>query len=475
MDASDIDDTPRPARGLAGWLREGLRSALLLKPDWRGLEATPASVVVLVGLSYALAIGFGRLMIVGPAMFYWPAVYVGWLPMLTCALLCWALARAARAPEAGPRPGGAELFALLCAQAVVTGFAYGAAAATPAWRGAAGVVGPDPRRQVELLLFAWIAVAPIRLLWRVAPARALPRVLVAALVAGAVFAGPAWYPVRFWYDAPSAGEKGAREPLAVTQELMELQPRLLAGQLDALASQRPGVVDLYAITFAPYASQDVFMRESAMVADVMAQRFDAAGRVVQLVNNKATATRLPFATPLNLQRAIAAAARRMDRAEDVLFIHLTSHGGSDGELAVDFDPLSIDRVTPQALARWLDEAGVRWRVVSISACYSGSWVAPLSGDGTLVMTAADADHTSYGCGSRSPLTFFGQAMYDEQLRRTWSFEQAFAASRKIIDDRERAAGKKDGYSNPQIAEGASIRRQLAKLAAERAASAASPK
>ena len=103
---------------------------------------------------------------------------------------------------------------------------------------------------------------------------------------------------------------------------------------------------------------------------------------------------------------------------------------------------------------------MRYRVLSVSACYSGSWIAPLSGPGTLVMTAADADHTSYGCGSLSQLTFFGRAMYDEQLRRTHSFEEAFGAVRPVIEQREKEAGKTDGYSNPQIAVGAAIRGPL---------------
>jgi hypothetical protein len=111
-------------------------------------------------------------------------------------------------------------------------------------------------------------------------------------------------------------------------------------------------------------------------------------------------------------------------------------------------------------------------VISISACFSGSWVAPLASADTLVMTAADADHTSYGCGSKSTLTFFGQAMYDEQLRHTWSFEDAHAASRKLIDQREHAAGKTDGYSNPQISVGPRIRARLKLLEARLAASAA---
>ena len=208
-----------------------------------------------------------------------------------------------------------------------------------------------------------------------------------------------------------------------------------------------------------------FKRESALVDAVMQQRFGAGGRSLQLVNHRDTARDWPWATPLNLRRAIKRMAELMNAEEDVLFIHLTSHGARNGELAAEFAPLTLESVTPQQLKAWLDEAGVRHRVISISACYSGSWIAPLAGPGTLVMTAADAEHTSYGCGRGSELTYFGRAVFDEALRQTWSFEQAHATARKVIDQRERAAGKDDGYSNPQIAMGEALRPRLAALAA----------
>lgn len=72
--------------------------------------------------------------------------------------------------------------------------------------------------------------------------------------------------------------------------------------------------------------------------------------------------------------------------------------------------------------------------------------------------------------AKSTLTFFGQAMYDEQLRHTGSFEQAHAASRKLIDQRKRSAGKDDGDSNPQISMGPRIRARLKLLEARLAAS-----
>jgi hypothetical protein len=152
----------------------------------------------------------------------------------------------------------------------------------------------------------------------------------------------------------------------------------------------------------------------------------------------------------------------MDRNEDVLFIYLTSHGAREGQLAADFWPFELTELTPSMLRKWLDEAGIRHRVIAVSACFSGSWIPSLKDDATMVLTAADADHTSYGCGYKSELTFFGRAMFDEQLRsHTRSFEQAHAAAREVIRKREVEAGKDDGYSNPQISVGAAIRAKLA--------------
>jgi hypothetical protein len=99
----------------------------------------------------------------------------------------------------------------------------------------------------------------------------------------------------------------------------------------------------------------------------------------------------------------------------------------------------------------LDDANIPLRVISVSACYSGSWIEPLRTQGTLIMTASDADHTSYGCGAKSDLTFFTRAVFSEQLtQHTRSFEAALNAARPIIEAREKEAGKKDGFSNPQL-------------------------
>ena len=495
------DEAIRATTAVRRWLVQGSRAAVFLAPDWTGLRATPALLAGVIAADLLMTILGTRLVMPGPSSFYWRSLGSGWLVTVLNVWGCWIALRRARASASPARQAAdaATLFALICWQVFVFDLAI---AAITAWRVHQGHDFAAPASPADRLMWlvevAWIAVAQVRLAWAGTPGTpngtrlVLPGLLLMGLALATVV-----MPFGYWQADAAAGPHvaSARVPAAgapasaasgdaqaddeddangeadppmlkLTQQVFESQQHLLAAQLDAVPADRPGVVDLYAITFAPYADVDVFMRESAVVAGVMDERFDARGHTLQLVNNIATVDRFAWATPLNLQRAIERVAQRMNRDQDILFIHLTSHGGADGRLAAEFFPLTVDQLTPRQLRRWLDEAGVRNRVISISACFSGSWIAPLQGDDTLVMTAADADHTSYGCGSKSTLTFFGQAMYDEQLRHTWSFEQAHAAARTLIAERERSAGKDDGYSNPQISEGAGIRQVLERLAAQ---------
>ena len=270
---------------------------------------------------------------------------------------------------------------------------------------------------------------------------------------------------RAWQeDYSSQSKANADKPrLRLSQQTFEAQQALWASKVNALAPQRDGVTDVYGLVFAPYAAEDVFKRESTLVADILSQRFDAQGRVLHLLNHGSTAQSHLWATPQNAERAIQALAERMDKDNDVLVVYLTSHGGSDFKLAASHWPLDVEPLTPQLLRAALDKAGIRNRVIAVSACYSGGWVTPLASDNTLVMTAADATHTSYGCGRLSELTYFGRAMFDEQLRKTRSFEQAFAKAVPLIKQREIDAGKDDGFSNPQISVGTSIRPLLKSL------------
>ncbi len=471
---SDFADLPRvppefenePARGGLAWLGEGARVLTFRAPRWERLEARPLTVAVLVLASYLIALLFQRVMTEGSPTLMWTGFLTGWVDVAIVGWLCWVVARSAPGDDA-PRPTVATLIALLWSAGLVLSLFEGASAV--ALRALLGSTDEWPvslHWGSWLLPMVWTGLFQIRLLWRLAGTGLARGAILLLTPIPLVLSG--WFaPTVFWWSEPPADpDRAAHAGLPMTDEIVSGQPELLAQALGSVRPPQAGRVNVYALTYAPYASEDVFMRESAVVAKTMRERFGADGRLVELVVNPATVTTLPWATPLNLRKSIERMASVMDRDRDVLFLHLTSHGGADGKLASNTWPLQTEPMTPELLKRWLDEAGVRWRVISVSACYSGSWIAPLSGDGTLVMTAADADHTSYGCGKRSELTFFGRAMYEDALRKTWSFTEAHTVARKLIDVREQEAGKSDGYSNPQISEGTGIRSVLERLEEE---------
>ena len=458
---------------LVRWLVEGLRATFFYRPRTGVSTPTPWQLIVLVMAGTALLLGMARLEVAGPAQFN-PR---GWLMSLWSGLLIlwlgwWAMAPAQAQPaddERAPTGGVAAWYALSSwAPLPPTLAMYGLLASVAhkplLW---AGDVASVVLWVIYGVLTVWIVAALVVVSARFIRSPARTTVYAAALI-GVIALGTWQFPDRPWeFDADAAqalaaasGDSGdpAAEPvrLTLTQEVFEAQQPLLPQQLQALAPERPGVADVYGLVFAPYAGEEVFRRESTMVSTLLQERFDAQGRVIHLLNHADTAATHAWATPQNLQRAIAGLAQRMDRDNDVLVIYMTSHGARNHELAAAHWPLQVPPATPEMLRAALDEAGIRNRVIAVSACYSGGWIEPLATDSTLIMTAADATHTSYGCGTRSELTFFGRAVFNEQLRQTHSFSQAFENAVPLIAQREVEVGKADGFSNPQIRVGTQI-------------------
>ena len=246
-----------------------------------------------------------------------------------------------------------------------------------------------------------------------------------------------------------------------SEEAFYLQPELLQRELDAIKPQRKGVVDVYLLAMAGYGSQNVFMREVDSVAALFRERFDAEGHVVKLVNNPKTALTSPIASVTSLKASLARLAEVMDRDEDVLVLFLTSHGSPDHRFSLELWPFELKQVTPAMVRDALDESGIKNRVVIISSCYAGGFVPRLKDDNTLVIAAAAPDKNSFGCSNENDWTYFGKAYFDEALRETTSFTEAFEAAKPVIAERE----KKQGFdpSMPQISEGAAIKAKLAEL------------
>lgn len=192
--------------------------------------------------------------------------------------------------------------------------------------------------------------------------------------------------------------------------------------------------------------QSVFLREADYVSNLLKVRFGARGQVT-LVNHRDHMATRPMATRENLSRAAATLAERSG-PEDLVFIYLTSHGSQDHQLVLDQPRLQLADLAADELATALAPLKDRDKVIVISACYSGGYIAPLKDERTLIMTAARADRVSFGCSEEADFTYFGDALFAEALNQTDDLKQAFELARASVAEREQREGFE--ASEPQL-------------------------
>ena len=113
-----------------------------------------------------------------------------------------------------------------------------------------------------------------------------------------------------------------------------------------------------------------------------------------------------------------------------------------------------ETLKPSHLSKMLGRTGVRNKVVIISACYSGVFIPRLADANTLVITAADANHPSFGCEDKAKWTYFGDAFFNAALRRANTLKDAFLMARSLVLRRELREGFEP--SHPQMAGGGNV-------------------
>ncbi len=95
----------------------------------------------------------------------------------------------------------------------------------------------------------------------------------------------------------------------------------------------------------------------------------------------------------------------------MLFLSLSSHGSKDGEISVRNGMLALNDLSASDLAAALRESGIKWKVIVVSACYAGKFIEPLRDDNTIIIAAAAADRTSFGCSDdREPHLLWGSVL-----------------------------------------------------------------
>ena len=246
-----------------------------------------------------------------------------------------------------------------------------------------------------------------------------------------------------------------KEPLDI-ESVYYAQQGLVRAALDRVPSSSDDHAEIYFVGFAPDAAEDVFESEVKHVESLFQEKLGAQDRTVLLVNSRNTVDELPLANGPNLNTVLKGMAARMG-PEDLLFLHITSHGSEKHRLSVSFENLGLNDLSARELGDIVDGAGLPWRVVVVSACFSGGFVKALKSPRAMVITAASARRTSFGCENGREYTYFGAAFYRDSLVDA-DFRAAFDRAVPLVREREKEQDYK--HSRPQIWVGREIAARL---------------
>jgi len=232
----------------------------------------------------------------------------------------------------------------------------------------------------------------------------------------------------------------------------------------ALAGIRPdgsATPQAFFLGFAGVGEQKVFAQEIGLASRVLSERYGMDGRILSLINDERDLQGAPLASVSGLKYALRGLAARMNVDRDVLFLAISSHGAQDPAIAVSNSELPLNDLTDEDLAEALSDSGIKWRVIIISACYAGGFIDQLKDPRTIVITAAAADRTSFGCSNDADLTYFGEAFYRDALPDARSLRDAFEKAKSAIAMRERR--ERVDPSRPQAYFGAELETKLAAM------------
>jgi len=266
-----------------------------------------------------------------------------------------------------------------------------------------------------------------------------------------------WWEFLYAVDHEKLG-KGHATPAEIAR-LEKAQPALLQAEVARLAPPRKGATDVYALGIAGWADQDVFVKELDGGLQAIASVLPINDRTVRLINRRDTLETFPLADLQNFQAAVHAIGDVMDKDNDILVLFMTSHGEKTG-FALEL-PGVVAELTPQQVASTLDDVGIKNRIVIVSACYSGIFVPPLKNANTVVLTASDAQNTSFGCAPERDWTYFGDAFFRQSLHPGADIESAFDHARILIQGWELMDHATP--SNPQGAFGRALVDKLAPI------------
>lgn len=264
-----------------------------------------------------------------------------------------------------------------------------------------------------------------------------------------------------WYSQDDQETAGYQAAWKDGERLLFEQADRIDHAVGQIGAREPGQPNAYFVGFAGFGGQKVFAEEIGLASRVIGTKYGTMPRSVQLINDQRNLRRFPLATASGLRRTLLAIGKRMDRANDILFLVLSSHGSEGAELAVENGGLPLQQLRGAELADAIRDAGIRWKVVVISACFAGGFIDALKDDYSIVLTAAAPNRMSFGCADDRDLTYFGEAFFRDALPEATSLREAFTQARKDIDAREIREGVEP--SDPQAFFGPEMEAHIGQL------------
>lgn len=256
-----------------------------------------------------------------------------------------------------------------------------------------------------------------------------------------------------WHQDTLRFTEAGRYAESAAERALYGQESLLTNALEQIAEGDPDQTELYFLGIAGDGSQRVFEREVLYAQSLLETQFQAADRTMVLVNSHEASDDFALATITSITQSLQMMAAKMN-PEDILFVYMTSHGSRDHQLSLNHPDIELTDLPASHLAAVVAELPVQHKIIGVSACYSGGFIPYLKGPNTLVMTAARADRTSFGCSDDNEFTFFGRAFFEQSLPHTHSFRYAFHQAYDRVSEWEKAEGYRQ--SEPQMSASESI-------------------
>jgi hypothetical protein len=259
-----------------------------------------------------------------------------------------------------------------------------------------------------------------------------------------------------WYGDVSAADDAWKKAIN-TEDTYYRQLPLLDDALHFIRPGNPDRVEYFFLGYAPDARRDSFLETSLSVQQTIDTTLDAQDRSLLLANHLLTYRERPLANKHNLHLALTDIGNKINE-DDFLLMFLTGYGDKQHNLGTSFENMQFNDLQPAELAAMLQQSGVRWRIIVISACYSGGFIKHLKNPHSLIITSSAHDRKSTDCDNNGKVAGFSDAYFGQAFMQSRSFIKAFETAAGLVAGRERRAGVTP--SQPQIYIGEEIKKRL---------------